>query len=165
MLKTLILIPLAALLVVDTATPAHSLDRIPAFSVRLLDEDRVVSDADLRGVFTLVSFWSTTCPACVAELPHLEAAHARFGDRIEILSISRDRSEEAVRAFRRDRHSMPWLHAVVGPDSEVFDSFGVRGTPHTILIAPDGRIVAQTRHLMGERLLTTLERVAGGCGS
>jgi len=162
-MRAAILIPLL-FLAGDTTAPPRA-DVVPAFSVQLLDEDRVLTDADLRGVFTLVSFWSTTCPACVLELPALETAYARFGDRIEMLHISRDRDEEAVRRFRADRHPMPWLHAVVGPDSDVFGAFGVRGTPHTILIAPDGRIVAETRHLLGDRLITTLERVAAGCGA
>jgi peroxiredoxin len=155
----LMLIPLAACLAGGAALSAQPADRVPPFSVRLLDDDRVLTDADLHGGFTLVSFWSTTCRVCVAELPNLEAAHARFGDRVRILSLSMDRDEAAVHAFRRDRHPMPWPHAFVGSEGEVVESFGVRGTPHLLLVGPDGRIVARSRELIREQLLETLARV------
>jgi cytochrome oxidase Cu insertion factor (SCO1/SenC/PrrC family) len=155
---------LAALLAGSTTLSAQSGDRVPEFAIRILEEDRVFTHADLQGAFTLLSFWSTTCRVCVAELPRLEDAHVRFGERLEILSISMDRDAETVREFRRDRHPMPWSQAFIGVDSEVEAAFGVRGTPHLLLVAPDGRIVARSRDLIGERLIPTLERVTADYG-
>lgn len=165
-MKTIIATLAATLLVGGgvLAVPQAEPERVPSFSVPILDEGRVLTDADLRGVFTLITFWSTTCGPCLQEMPYWHAAYDRYGDRIEIVSISRDRSDDAVRSFRQDRHPMPWLNAVVGPDSDVFDDFRVRGTPHVVLIAPDGQVVAGTKHLLGERLLRTLEGVVAGCG-
>lgn len=164
MRRTLMFTTLAALLAGGATLSAQSGDRIPEFAVRILEDDRVLTQADLQGSFTLLSFWSTTCRVCVAELPSLEEAHGRFGDRLEILSISMDRDEETVRAFRRDRHPMPWPQAFIGVDSEVEAAFGVRGTPHLLLVAPDGRIVARSRDLIGERLIPTLDRVIADYG-
>lgn len=33
-------------------------------------------------------FWATWCPLCQALLPKLEAAHARYGDRVEFVAIA-----------------------------------------------------------------------------
>jgi peroxiredoxin len=146
------------------AVPSTENATVPAFSVHLLDEHRTISDAELRGTYTLISFWSTTCPPCVTEIENIQRVYEAFGDRMEILSISRDRDPDTVREFRRTRHAMPWMHAVVGSDRTVFEAFGVRGTPHLVLVDPQGEIVATTRHLTGERLIRNVRAAVAGCG-
>jgi thiol-disulfide isomerase/thioredoxin len=163
-MKTIVLSLLGIVAIGGSVLAASMTEPAPSFAIQLLDEERTLTDRELRGVYTLVTFWSTTCGACIREMDYLHAAYERYGDRIEMISISRDRSADAVQRFRETRHPMPWLHAVVGPDSQVFDDFGVRGTPHVVLIGPDGQIVARTRHLLGERLLRTLEQHVAGCG-
>ncbi|MGA2383959.1 MAG: TlpA disulfide reductase family protein [Gemmatimonadales bacterium] len=36
----------------------------------------------------LLEFWATWCPLCAALLPRVEAAHAKFGDRVNIVVIA-----------------------------------------------------------------------------
>lgn len=141
--------------------PGQSVEEIPSFSVPLLGSDEPLTDADLRGRYSLVSVWSTTCVACVAELPYLADAHERFGDRVRFVSISLDRNEEAVHEFRRIRYPMPWVHARGSWGDRFTQDFDVKGTPFAILIAPTGEIVATTQELLGDELQETLARVVG----
>jgi thiol-disulfide isomerase/thioredoxin len=60
----------------------------PAAAVQDLDGQPV----DLAGVVgrkpVLLEFWATWCPNCAALMPRIEAAHARFGDRVDIVEVA-----------------------------------------------------------------------------
>ncbi len=136
--------------------------KLPAFSVTLLD-GTPLTDRDLRGRWVLLDFWATWCGPCRAEVPYLERAWERFHGRgLEIVSLSFDRSEKDIEAFRQE-HPMPWRHALVegGFRSELASTFEVLGVPKPILIRPDGTIAATEEHLRGEKLLETLARHLG----
>ncbi len=36
----------------------------------------------------LLEFWATWCPLCAALMPRIEAAHAKYGDRVEIVEVA-----------------------------------------------------------------------------
>ena len=63
---------------------------LPAFEVQALEGEGKLSNADLAGKLTLIDFWATWCGRCQGEVPHLEAAYEKFGDRVQFLSISVD---------------------------------------------------------------------------
>jgi len=60
----------------------------PAAAVQNLDGQPV----DLAQVVgkkpVLLEFWATWCPLCAALLPRIEAAQAKFGDRVDIVVIA-----------------------------------------------------------------------------
>jgi thiol-disulfide isomerase/thioredoxin len=64
--------PLPRLTVPDTACRARQ--GVPAgdFQLRALD-GRMVRLSDYRGKVVLLNFWTTWCPACVGEMPALNA--------------------------------------------------------------------------------------------
>jgi peroxiredoxin len=97
--------------------------------------------ADLRGKYVLIDFWATWCAPCVAELPRLQAAYARYHDAgFEIVGVSLDESKSAVVDFARSRKT-PWrqIHnASAGAD--LVEAFGVNTIPATFLIDPQGVI-------------------------
>ena len=121
------------------------LDRIgrpvPPFEVRDL-ADRPIRADDLKGKYTLIDFWATWCVPCVAELPNVEAAYAKYHDRgFEVLAVSLDDAPKAVAEFASAR-KLPWpqVHnATSGGD--LVEVFGVGTIPSTYLIDPDGKIV------------------------
>ena len=55
-------------------------EEAPAFSLKTLD-GKAMSNADLKGQFTVVSFMTTWCPFCNAAAPHFEKLTQEYGGR------------------------------------------------------------------------------------
>lgn len=113
--------------------------------------------------FKIVNFWSTTCGPCVAEFPDLVETYRRFQTRpVEFVSISIDpmSKKPAALKFLQSRHAamvdsmMPslkeegrttnnyiWAEENTDPLAEAIDSEWTGALPHTVLIAPDGKIL------------------------
>jgi len=67
------------------------------------------STADWKGKVVLVDFWATWCPPCREELPRVKKAYADFHkEGLEVLGVSSDRSEVALKAFMTENPDMPW---------------------------------------------------------
>ena len=93
-----------------------------------------------RGRFVLVNLWATWCAPCVAELPALARLQA-FAPGLKVLPINMDKGEVDPVAFLKSHHvALP-----VFRDSDVvmLKSFKAYGLPATILINPEGKIVAR----------------------
>lgn len=135
----------------------------PAFSVVSLENPQTTFTLDtFTGSYVLIDFWATWCPYCVMELPGIHKAWAKFKDRkFQILSLSFDQKPEDIAPFRKKPATpMPWHHAFVAgaKKSALAEAYGVVGIPKTVLVGPDGRIVATDGELKGEQLEKTLER-------
>jgi len=131
----------------------------PSLTVMTLDEQPLTLDA-FRGKPLLITFWATTCPGCVAEIPHFSALHGELGSKgLKVLAIAMDYDPpEQVRFMVRQR-GMPYTVAL-DSDGAAARAFGnVQLTPTTFLIDPQGRIVQQK---LGEVDFTQLrERIIG----
>jgi peroxiredoxin len=109
-------------------------DRFPPFELPLLDGGMKRS-GDLRGRYTLVSFFFADCAPCIAEAPML-VAYAREHHDMNFVAITYEGATEAKR-FASDRHfDWPILHDGQG----LIDVLGVSVYPTLMLIDPDGRI-------------------------
>ncbi len=97
---------------------------------------------DLKGKYVLVDFWATWCAPCLADLPQLQAAYAKYHAKgFEIVSISLDETTAPLTEFLKT-HKMPWtqIHNTTS-GGDVVESFGVNTIPATFLIGPDGTIL------------------------
>ncbi|MFU8838000.1 MAG: peroxiredoxin family protein [Thiohalomonadaceae bacterium] len=104
--------------------------------------------ANKRGRPVLVTFWATTCPGCIKEMPHLIDLYNDYSGRgLEIIGIAMSYDQEqAVRELVRLREvNYPIAHDVSGRAALAFGD--IKLTPTTFLIAPNGRIVM---HRLGE---------------
>lgn len=123
---------------------------------------RRIAMRDLRGRVVVLDFWATWCAPCLAELPRLQRAHARYGDRVAIVGVSLDVVSRATFTgwLRRHQVSWPQVHDGRGWSSPIVRAFGLEAIPYSLLIDPSGRVVGV--NVTGERLDRSLEALMPG---
>lgn len=89
---------------------------------------------DTRDKFILYDFWSTTSPACRAEIQELNAFQKEFSDRLVIVGIS-DESEETVRKIA---DPIVEYSLAIDTQARTKTEVGVTGLPHLMLMDPKG---------------------------
>jgi thiol-disulfide isomerase/thioredoxin len=151
----------AALAALEKAAPGDPLakDARKRFDAPLKTQPGLAAPA--KGKYVLLEFWATWCPYCVAELPAVHRAWARFkGPRFDILSFSLDKKAADVAPFRATKQPMPWKHAFLpgAKANPVAEAYGAAGIPKYVLVGPDGRILAADASLRGENLEATLAK-------
>jgi thiol-disulfide isomerase/thioredoxin len=118
--------------------------------------------AETRGKVVLIDFWATWCVPCVAEHPNLTRMYDGYkDDGFEIVSVSADGEEDAVRRFEEE-HPMPWVHGFsgMGRKDAVVQLYGIDSFPTYILVDRDG--IVQYAGTTGGTKLS--ERVASVMG-
>jgi peroxiredoxin len=98
----------------------------------------------LRGHPLLLTFWATTCPGCIEEIPDLIALHQRYHDqglRIIAVAMAYDPPNQVI--AMTEAKQLPYAVAL-DPQGELSHAYGnVQLTPTTFLINGDGKIVLQ----------------------
>lgn len=131
---------------------------MPDFSFVSMDDSlQVIGPSALKGKTYLIDLWATWCVPCIAEMKTLHHAYEKFNSKgFTILSISFDDKPQAVARFRRNKWTMPWHHAFVGNDKEVWKQmeniFELQGLPRAILVNSSGIIVGIDEQIKGENL-------------
>ena len=108
----------------------------------------------LDGRPLLVTFWATTCPTCVREIPQLVKLHRELAPRgLEVIGIAMYYDPPNQVLAMRESRNIPYTIAL-DMRAEAAQAFGdIRMTPSSFLIAPDGRIVyRQAGRLSMDRL-------------
>jgi peroxiredoxin len=135
--------------------PSKSSNGIPANTTVNTVDGQTLKLASLTGKPYLLEFWSTTCPGCVKEIPHLVAVQQTFksqGFDVVGVAMSYDKLEE-IKAMQQAKG----INYVVGYDQSgaLAQQFNVRVTPTSFLVDAQGKIVTQK---MGEWLPGELEQ-------
>ncbi|MDG4550679.1 MAG: TlpA disulfide reductase family protein [Candidatus Contendobacter sp.] len=105
-------------------------------------DGRTLTLEQLRGKPVLVTFWATTCPSCIEEMPHLIDLYRELNPKgLEIIGVAMAYDPpEQVRTLARQRQ-IPYP-VVLDTQARIAREFdNVRLTPTTVLISPEGRIV------------------------
>lgn len=110
----------------------------PDFTLPLLD-GRYISLSELRGKPVLINFWATWCPACRAEMPHLQAAYEEMKDSgLVLLSVDIGEDDVTVRQFMlRGGYTFP---VPMDSKGEVSKTYQVQAIPTTFLVDREGII-------------------------
>ena len=123
-------------------------------------DGRTLTLQQLRGKPVLVTFWATSCPGCIEEIPHLTALYQEFQPKgLEIIGVAMayDSAEQVQNLVRQRQIPYPVILDRQGHLAREFDN--VRLTPTSILISPEGRIVEYRLGLLDlPKLRQTLER-------
>lgn len=119
----------------------------PQVGYVLLDGSRQHS-AEWRGKVVLVNFWATSCATCLAEMPRLVALHERLAPRgLRTVAVSMNYDPPALVTTYAERKRLPFAVAIdnTGAIERAFG--GVKGTPTSLVIDRQGRIV---KRIVGE---------------
>ena len=114
--------------------------RVPAISGTSLQGEAFDID-QLRGQWTLVNFFATWCPPCIAEHPELielETWGAENGQLSLVSIVFDDEPDNVAELFAELGGSWPVLNS---PGSVV--DFQIRRVPESFLVNPDGVVVAR----------------------
>lgn len=108
-------------------------------------EGEIMKLSDYRGNYVLIDFWASWCGPCRKENPHVVNLYNEYKeDGFEILSVSLDKdSSRWVSAIEQD--GLIWEGHVSDLkfwSSEAAQDYKVRGIPFTVLVDPEGKIVA-----------------------
>ena len=122
-------------------------ERAPAFAL-LNQAGEIVELADFLGHVVLVEFWSSSCSACLAAMPHLEQLRAEFANRgLVVITITVNRNFEGEWQYLTNngftefvalRESDP-----VGRPTK--DAYNISVIPHAFLIDQRG-VISFTGH-------------------
>ncbi len=111
------------------------------------NEQKRFSDFHQPGTCTLIDFWASWCGPCRAAIPHVKELHEKYGDKLNIFSVSTDESDAAWRKALKEEN-MPWTQLVLPKEGdtrqEAYDRYKFTGIPCLVVIDAEGRILCAT---------------------
>ena len=114
---------------------------MPAPDFTLMDiNGKELSLSSLRGKYVVLDFWGSWCIWCIRGIPKLKEYYAKYQDKMQILGIDCNDTEEKWRAAVKE-HDIPWLHVYNPKSSELTKTYAIQGYPTKIVIDPKGNIV------------------------
>lgn len=102
-----------------------------------------VSLSDFRGKWVVLDFWGSWCGWCVKGFPALKQAYEKYGDKIVVIGIDCNESEDDWRAGVK-QHQIPWLNLYNGHDRKLYSDYNIEGFPTKAIINPEGKLVDLT---------------------
>ncbi|HEV8303669.1 MAG TPA: TlpA disulfide reductase family protein [Gemmatimonadales bacterium] len=136
-----------ALLVPGTATAQDDVLGIPvgqtppAVTIEDLDGKPVDLTRWVGKQPVIVEFWAAWCPICAELLPRMEAAHKKYGDRVEflVIAVAVNESQSTVRRHLT-RHPMPFTFLWDAGGNAV-RAFQAPATSYVVILDGQGRVV------------------------
>jgi len=95
-----------------------------------------------KGKVTLINFWATWCPPCIAEMPSLQDLYNDYGDKIEFLLIS----QEGVPVIQKFLNKHDYTFKILRPISDIPEILQTRSIPRTLIISKQGDIIISKKN-------------------
>lgn len=136
---------------IELPPPVEGLNATPVVAFEYFD-GTPASTAQFTGRPTVVNFWASNCPACIAEMPEFEETFQALGSEVDFVGVNTaDVSRDAaVRLAGQTGVTYPLIDDT---DSAVFRSFGGFVMPTTVLLNPQGQVAfSWSGVLTGEEL-------------
>ena len=128
----------------DTALMKLMEDGVEAPQMELFDGSKKTSLAAYSGKFVLVNFWATWCAPCVKEMPSLDRLANRLAEQgLVVVAISQDKGGVfEVKPFLQ-KLKLNNTRILYDTKGLTFRNYGLRGLPTTVLVSPQGMVVAR----------------------
>lgn len=115
-------------------------------------DGKQISLKDYAGKYVFLDFWASWCGPCRREIPYVAQLYKKYKKEVEVIGISVDRDEKKWKDAVKE-NKMNWIQCcdLKEWNSIVCKKYNVRAIPRTVLIDPQGKVVAID--LRGARLL------------
>ena len=125
-------------------------------------DGKVITLESLRGNYVLIDFWASWCRPCRAENPNVVKLYNEYKSKgFTVLSVSLDRDKNRwLSAIKQD--NLYWPNHVSDLKqwkSEAVKTYGFTGIPFTVLLDPEGKIIA--KNLRGPALENKIKELLG----
>jgi len=132
--------------VAKQVAPDFSLDKLGGGTITL---------AEYRGRKPVVlDFWTTWCPNCKRDMPHLNAFYEKYKDKVEVIGIDMQENPSLVQKTITD-----WgitFPIALDTNGQASRAYGVRYTNFHVLIDMDGNVVRAVPGDISESDITSL---------
>ena len=109
-----------------------------------------------NGKPALIDMWASWCGPCRAAIPEVAALHEKYGDRLQIISLSVDRNKKDwEKAMAEEK--MPWTQTLATAEGQTVlsENYGLEFIPFMIVIN-EGKIIASGTPASLEKVIDNL---------
>lgn len=114
-------------------------DKMVDKDFKLIDQEgKTTSFKSLAAKPTLVKFWASWCPSCIAELPSVENVYGEMKDDLNFVLISVDRDSEKLSSFLKKKGYQVPVYQLGSSYPEVFRGNSI---PRSYILNSDRAVV------------------------
>lgn len=124
-------------------------------------DGKEIALSSFRGNYVLIDFWAAWCKPCRIENPNVVKMYEKYADdNFEIFGVSLDKERDKwIKAIADDNLTWPQVSDLGFWNSAAAQLYNVRSIPYTVLIDPEGKIIATK--LRGPALEAKMESIFG----
>ncbi len=112
--------------------------------IQFSDGKKSLSLTSHKGKYLLVNFWATWCIPCVREMPALDRLASKLKkDNFLVIAISQDEGGSTVVDSFVEKLNLSNILILYDPTKKAFRHYALRGLPTTVLISPEGKLIAR----------------------
>ncbi|MGZ3747717.1 MAG: TlpA family protein disulfide reductase [Pseudobdellovibrionaceae bacterium] len=100
--------------------------------------------SQFKGKVIIINFWASWCGPCVEEVPSLIKLMKAFPDKLELIAISGDSTEEEIYSFLKsfpEMNILPNIHVVWDKDKHLSQQYQIYRLPESLLLNKDLKLV------------------------
>lgn len=103
-------------------------------------DDSLRHISEFRGNYILLDFWICGCGPCISSIPEMEEIITTYKDRLVVIGISEDPKNKWKKVIAEKQINGNQWNELRNNRTGLATRYRVKGIPHYVLIAPDGKI-------------------------
>ncbi|MHC4397273.1 MAG: M56 family metallopeptidase [Planctomycetota bacterium] len=122
--------------------------KAPLFEAKTFD-GKTINLKDYRDKIVLLEFWATWCGPCIQQMPKIKKVYETFEGNKNFVMLGMNLDWDIKKAEKYVAvKKLNWPQLSLGnmAESDIVSKYGIGGVPTSILICPDGKIIAKNLH-------------------